>query len=216
MSKTVTKNSILSTFPIEDDHLKLLASITAFELEELYNECDYVNLYGRIDELDESILNILAYDFKMDWWDNNYTLEEKRQLFKDLWLVHKKLGTPQAVSAVISGIYPSVIINEWYKYNGQPYRFKLLIDMGDTLPSMDKLSIMLPKIDYFKNQRSYLEGIEFNVTKKAPLYIGAALQSEFVYEMAIEGINPDDYIILTDEDGNFLTDENGNILVTGG
>jgi len=64
----------------------------------------------------------------VDWWDYNYTLEEKRKTLKDSWNVHRTLGTKGAVEKAISAIYPGTEVREWFEYAGQPYHFKLLID----------------------------------------------------------------------------------------
>ena len=37
-----------------------------------------LRIYTRIDELPEWLLDILARDFAVDWYDRSYTLEEKK------------------------------------------------------------------------------------------------------------------------------------------
>lgn len=75
-------------------------------------------LYTRIDEMPEFLLDILAYDFKIDWWDPNYAIEEKRQTLKDSWYVHRHLGTKAAVETAISAIFKDSRVEEWFEYGG--------------------------------------------------------------------------------------------------
>ena len=83
---TITAKNLLRVLPEvlqKDEEMFALASAIAEQLAARLSEIDMVRIYTRIDELPEHLLDILAYDFKVDWWDANYTLEEKRQIFID-------------------------------------------------------------------------------------------------------------------------------------
>lgn len=190
MSKPITADNLLSVFPrmlAQDTHLYALASGVATELQALFNNNDLLGIYTRIDELDGALLDILAYDFKVDWWDANYTIEEKRATFKAHWQVHRTLGTPGSVTAAVSAIFENVKILEWWQYNGTPYRFKLLIDTGELLPNYDKLQSVIERVKYYKNLRSILESIIFSAKKTTEqVHFGAAVHLEKTRTMRIE------------------------------
>jgi phage tail P2-like protein len=118
-------------------------------------------IYARIGALPEELLDILAYDFKVDWWDANYTLEEKRQTLKDSWNVHRRLGTKAAVERAISAIYKDTKVSEWFEYGGAPYTFKLQIDVTYEHVNPVKHQRVLERVDYYKNLRSKLDGVEY-------------------------------------------------------
>ena len=215
MSKYITQENLLSTFPevlAADTKQMALAVATADELIKSYNNNDLLALYTRIDELPEDLLDILAYDFKVDWWDENYSLEEKRATFKSCWHVHRTLGTPSAVSTAVSAIYENVKILEWWQYSGNPYRFKLLIDTGGVFVDYEKLQRIIERVKFYKNLRSILESVDFTIEKSTKIYVGTALQSGTNQVMKISGIDPDDYDWFTDENGDYLMDENGLVL----
>ncbi len=71
-------------------------------------------IYPRIDELDEALLDILAYDFKVDRYGYDYPLETKRALLKSSFYIHRHLGTKGAVEAAIQSVYPKSIVEEWF------------------------------------------------------------------------------------------------------
>ena len=48
-------------------------------MESRQDEIDSLRIYTRIDELPEWLLDILARDFAVDWYDRSYTLEEKKK-----------------------------------------------------------------------------------------------------------------------------------------
>lgn len=79
------------------------------------------------------------YDFKVDWWDGDYSLEEKRRTLKDSWRVHRMLGTKAAVETAISAIYPNSAVKEWFEYGGRPYYFKLEINATGSRAIGEKL-----------------------------------------------------------------------------
>lgn len=212
MSKLLSAENLMLAFPsslAEDDDKRALASVTAQELCELYEDNNILAIYARIDELDETMLDILAYDFKIDWWDENYTLEEKRETFKSCWDVKRKLGVPFACYLAISALYQNAEIQEWYNYDGNPFYFKIHIDSGEVLTDCDKLQRVVEGIRYYKNKRSILETIEIDIAKQVKMFIGFALQGGTNVTMRVNGIDYDDYDLLVDELGNLLLDENG-------
>lgn len=178
MSRPLTVQNMLSVFPeamAVDERLMALATVTATELMEMYKANDFLAIYARIDELDEPLLDILAYDFKIDWWDENYSVEEKRQTLKDSWNVHRKLGTPSAVDLAISAIFENVIIKEWWEYGGQPYHFKVQLDVDVAALNSDKFWRVIEKARYYKNKRSVMESMNVNVepqTTESRIYTG--------------------------------------------
>lgn len=139
-------------------------------------------IYTRIDELPESILDTLAYDFKVDWYDYDFSLEEKRQTLKTSWFVHKKLGTKSAVEKALSAIYPGSKVAEWHEYGGEPYHFRLIIPVDVTALDIKKHSTVLSMVDYYKNLRSFLEDIEYHgASSLSSAYTAAAfLGCEFI------------------------------------
>lgn len=117
--------------------------------------------YTRIDELQEDLLDILAYDFKIDWWDSDYTLPQKRQMFRDNWPVHRILGTKAAVLTAISAIYPGTTLMEWFEYGGEPFHFKLKVDLTKGSYDPVKHQRVLDRVAFYKNLRSHLDSVDY-------------------------------------------------------
>lgn len=160
----ITPESLLAAFPpalAADENMYALAKAISTVLAERIAEIKTINLYAHIDSLPEELLDILAEDFKVDWWDGNYTLEEKRETLKGNWLVHRRLGTPYAVISAISAIYPDTKLSEWWEYNGKPYHFKLLIDATYEHVDAQKHARVLEKVNFYKNLRSSLDKVEY-------------------------------------------------------
>ena len=122
----------------------------------------------------------IAYDFKVDWWDPDYSLEEKRRTLSDSWRVHKMLGTRAAVETAIRAIYPKTEVKEWFEYEGgKPYHFKLFIDLSGEKWSEARPRRVLERVEFYKSLHSHLEEFQFTSRPQEPavLHMGGVLSS---------------------------------------
>jgi len=187
---TITSENIFSMFPDvlkSDSKLNALAFTIADKLAERPNEITKLSIFTQIDKMPEGILDILAHDFKVDWWDPEYNLQEKRKILKDSFRIHKINGTKGAVEDAISAIYPNTKVLEWFEYDGEPYRFKLLIDAVFESVDPKKHQRVLERIKYYKNLRSHLDVIEYVAEADGTMrsHIGAK-PSEVYITMQVE------------------------------
>lgn len=163
----ITKEALLSTLPVvldEDEGMRALAEPIAEELAARLPEIDLVRLYTRIDELPEELLDILAYDFKADWWEYDATLEEKRSVFKKIWFVHRHKGTKASVEEAVGALFPGAEVSEWFEYTGEPYHFRMNVPIKEVQvrnSATDYKDRVFFLVNYFKNLRSVLETIFF-------------------------------------------------------
>ena len=174
----LTPENLLRTLPDalrNDESMAALAESIAGVLADRPGEIRNLLIYSRIDQLPEDLLDILAHDFKVDWWDGDYSLEEKRRTLKDSWRVHRMLGTKAAVETAISAIYPDTQVSEWWEYGGKPYHFKLLIDATYEDVDPDRHQRVIDRVAFYKNLRSVLDEVEYyDAGGLATEYFGAA------------------------------------------
>lgn len=181
-SHGLTPENILRTLPEvlrNDKNMYALAEAVVSAIMPVIEESDLPRIFARIDELDEELLDILAYDFKVDWWDYDYTIEQKRQTLKDSWMVHKHLGTPWAVETAISAFYPGTKVSQWFDYDGKPYTFRLHIDVSNRIIDAERQARVLDLVNFYKNLRSRLEQVEYTAEAKAPatVFVGGCFGS---------------------------------------
>ena len=164
----LTRDSLLASVPTalrQDPSIVALTKAIASALGRRTDEIDRLRIYARIDELEEPLLSALAYDFKVDWWDPDYNIEEKRQTLKDSWIVHKRLGTRYAVETAIRAIFPGSYVEEWFEYDGgRPYHFRLRIRLAMDDNDIEKRKRVLDRVNYYKNLRSHCDGVEYSST----------------------------------------------------
>ena len=172
MNRGITKENMLFTLPLAlrgDISTEALAAATAEKLADRLAELDRLRIISNIDNLEEALLAILARDFKVDWYDPDYSLEEKRRTVKDSWRVHKILGTKAAVETAIRAIYPGTRVLEWWEYGGEPYHFRLDINITTDSIDSDKQRRVLERMNFYKSLRSHNDGVTYFVEAEPAL-----------------------------------------------
>ena len=166
-----------------DTKMKALAEAVTEQMLGVSAEVDNVLIYSRIDELPEELVDILAYDMHVDWYDYAYPLTTKRDVLKSSVKVHKKLGTKYAVETALRAVHKSAAVSEWFEYGGEPYHFKLDIDISKEGMSAYTGDGIASKVRFYKNLRSHCDGIYYrlgmdpaNVSAAAAPYLGAVLK----------------------------------------
>lgn len=174
----ITPANLLRVLPEvlhNDEKMLAIATAVADELAHLSEQTALTMIYTNIDTLPEAVLDMLAMDFKVDWWSYDYTIEEKRQTLKDSWYVHRHLGTKNAVERALSAIYADTTVIEWFDYGGKPYHFKLIIPVDQDSLDLTKHSTVLSLVNYYKNLRSVMDEVEYYGSGgTATAYVAAA------------------------------------------
>lgn len=163
MSKLITeKDVLLAAFPYSlahDTEKVKLADAVAGELIKTVAQSEHAAIFPRVDDLSEDVLDILATDLKIQWYEVDSSIESKRQAVKECLLVHKFKGTKYAVETALKSIYENAKVVEWNQYNGSPFHFKIYI--WDSGSDEEKRKRVLTKVNYYKNARSVLDETVF-------------------------------------------------------
>ena len=93
------------------------------------NFADKSQIYTEIDNASEPVLDALAVNWKIDWYDTTYSLDKKRRIVKTAMDVRRLMGTAQATRTQADAIYPGTMLEEWFEYGGEAGYFRLSIDI---------------------------------------------------------------------------------------
>lgn len=142
---------------------------------QLAEETNLCLIYSRVDELGDAILDELAWQLRVDWYDATAELEIKRQLIKSAIKVHQLRGTPAAVEEIIQAYFGDGYVEEWFDYDGQPGMFKVVT----TNPSITtELAAQFIKVlNSVKNIRSHLEEIVIALSAETQLYLAGVVHT---------------------------------------
>lgn len=116
-----------------------------------------LSIWDKINELPEAMLDELAWELDIDWYDYSASSETKRQLIRDSDLIHSRRGTKWAVVQLINTYFGDALLAEWFEYGGEPYHFQVY--SSDPLTSPEAARKFRAALESVKNVRSWLDGI---------------------------------------------------------
>lgn len=187
----ITAENLLATLPPVlqgDAEMLALATSIADVLAKRPEEIRKIQIYTRIDDLPEDLVDILAYDFKVDWYNYDYPVEIKRDLLKSSFDVHRHMGTRGAVSDALSAIYPGSTVEEWFEYGGEPFYFRIILDVTKQRVSISNEEV-LRAVNLYKSLRSHLEDNSIGYRSRATIAIKTSC-GYVVYSTRICGTYP--------------------------
>lgn len=130
-------------------------------------------MWDRLDDLPESDLDELAWEFNLIWYDKTANIETKRDLVKNGLNVWRHLGTKWAVETVITAYFGEGYIKEWFEYEGEPGHFAVY----SSNPSVtnEKLQEFMYILNKVKRYTSHLDNIYITLTGEMPLSAGVSV-----------------------------------------
>lgn len=163
----------------------------------LLDKISRASVYAGIGILPENILDLLAEEFRAQYYDISLPVEDKRKAVKKALLWYCKAGTVAAVKELTNLVWQSYSakVQEWFEYASDPYLFRILIGTDMSIEE-DLINAFFDAMWKVKNTRSHLESITFLRRADNTLYVGAATQN--IGRIVITDIWKDEYEMRTD------------------
>jgi len=138
-----------------------VASALDKQMKEITKEIDGVIMIPRIEEMSEDIVDSLAWQFHVDFYEPlGLNLDLKRALVKNSLDWHRRKGTKSVVEEIVRTLFfPNFKVEEWFEYGGRPFFFRAIA--GSQLVSREDLGEAIKAIYAVKNERSWLDSITF-------------------------------------------------------
>jgi phage tail P2-like protein len=178
MSKTIYEISLLDIMPqslLSDPLVKALAQALDPELQAISADIVQCVILPRIDELSEGLLDLLAWQMHIDWYDPDADIEVKRKLVKSAFIIHRRRGTPSAIEDVIQTLFGDGYVQEWFEYGGDPYMFKVITTNPSV--SVELINQFTSVLNSAKNARSHLEEIIISLSGDIELYFAGVVHT---------------------------------------
>ena len=176
MIKNVESLSLLDILPaniLEDEKVAAAAQALDREIQEVTKATIEVLHISRIDELPEAVVDLLAWQWHVDFYDQNLSLDKRRALVKNSIRWHMKKGTKAAVEEMVQTVFESGRVTEWFEYGGEPYHFKIDLLSAPRIVQED-LEKVVRVINSVKNTRSWLDSLGFIRESEGKQYYGIA------------------------------------------
>jgi P2-related tail formation protein len=115
----------------------------------------------------------LAWAWSVDSWSDDWSESQKRDTVKQALAVQRIKGTVGAVRRALGALGLPVRVQEWFNQTptGQPYTFRLLLDVDQGALTKVDLAKVLEVVANTKNLRSQLETVLLTVTSQAELSV---------------------------------------------
>ncbi len=157
---------LLPAFMQDDEAAIALSKAVSKLISEPSIRIPSIRTWNEVDNLSEAECDELAWELDVDWYDYAYTLDTKRNLLKGSVGIHKKMGTKYAVEKALSAVYGTAAVEEWFDYGGNPYHFRVTVDIGNTGLSAETTRQIEEKMWFYKNLRSHCDGIFYTISTK--------------------------------------------------
>ena len=159
-----------------DEKMLALGRAIAGELQENIRLARLTVIYARIDELDETLLDILARDLHIDWYDDTHPIDIKRAVIKNSVKIHKRLGTKYAIETALSNIYPDSRVREWFEYGGTHHRFRILLGSSDGRVPVN-LAEIVRVANFYKRLTAHLDEVITDAVIKSMFFVAGGVET---------------------------------------
>lgn len=174
----------------DDKEISAIAAALDKELQSITACINEIVLLPRIDELPEDIIDSLAWQFHVDFYEPlGLDINKKRALVKSSLSWHRHKGTKSVLEEIIRILFlEDFEIEEWYEYGGEPYFFRLIVN--DTINDEETYKSLIRAVHELKNVRSWLEGLKFLQQAQSTVYIGTTVKHVKRYRAKTELVYP--------------------------
>lgn len=160
---------LLPVFMRDDEANIALAGVIDKLIKDPGSRAEQLRVWDQIDSLPEEMLDELAWELNIDWWEASWDLDKKRETIKTATLIKAHRGTVWAVEQVAKNIFGSAEVKEWHTYGGRPHHFKVTTDYPlDTTQLIEEFRRLVSSA---KRASSVLDAIEFAYSSETQYHV---------------------------------------------
>ena len=159
----------------QDKNIQACSSAIDEQLNQIAEDIKHCLFLARIEELSDAVLDELAWQYHVDFYQNNFPREVKINLIRTSVATHRIKGTPAAVEKVCKDVFQSAKVIENWEYGGKAYSFKVKLITEAMPPDSNIITNLVAAIKNYKNTRSWLDEISFYREIKQTIYYGVAI-----------------------------------------
>lgn len=157
-----------------DATVKDIVQAISGRLAQLGEQAELVLILPRLKKLPEEIVDELARQYHVDFYDVAADIIKKRELVRKAIARHRYKGTPAAVEEVCSAAFDTAEVVEWYEYGGEPYHFRVRM-VQESTPDETAMAEMVKAVNSAKNTRSWLDSLVFCYRPKGTVCVAGAV-----------------------------------------
>ena len=146
------------------------------EFERIETMVSLVAPWQSLEQLTEPALSCLAAECAVDVWSADWSDARKRAVLEAALLLHRKKGTPRAVTDGLEVLgYRARHVN-WPEFGGVPFTFRVEVDVLEEGVREETYAVINQVIDDNKALRSHLDGLAVFLSSEGDARVCGALQ----------------------------------------
>ncbi|MCI8950029.1 MAG: phage tail protein I, partial [Lachnospiraceae bacterium] len=150
--------SVLPPYIKENTDIQAISYAFKMGMEKLMRYAEISALYGAVDKLPESLINLMALELQSQYYEESLDLKVKREIVKNSLAWYSKSGTVSAVEELIEVVFGKGKLEEWFRFGGRPGTFRIRLDIGNEDAPIDILDV-LKKIKRYKKLSAHFDAI---------------------------------------------------------
>lgn len=169
-----------------DPQIQAAATAINAELTRVTAAIPQTLLLARLDDLAEPVVDLLAWQWHVDFYEDGLPLKTKRDLIRQSVDWHRRKGTPSVVQEMVSAVLGDAKVMEWFEYGGDPYCFK--VECADAVKDGQAYNKLWNIIFAVKNTRSWFEGFKIRRDFPLDLYLAGPIsrKKQTTYHVATD------------------------------
>lgn len=147
----------------KDPFIVALGEAVEKELKDAYREAESLSNFNGVDNLPEFLLDYLAYQKHVDYYDEKLPLDVKRSIVDNSLILHRLKGSPNSIERALLSVGVEAEVVEWFEYDAAPFHF--MVEMAPNFSIVDR-GKMNEMVLIYKNLRSWFDGFVIVVVGK--------------------------------------------------
>lgn len=119
------------------------------------------------------LLPYLAWQYSVDYWDENWSEQTKRQVITEAFEIHQHKGTKEAIRRAVSSFGYLIDLVEWWQNDKTPGTFSLEIGVLDKGITDESYNELVRIIEDVKPLSRHLSGLSLYLVTTGNTTIGA-------------------------------------------
>ncbi len=132
-------------------------------------------MYADVDHVSEDILDYMAVEMRLAYYDESFSVETKRELIKNSFISYMEAGTKTSVQDLITTVFGYGEVVEWFDFTeGEQIPGYFDIETGAQL-TPELFEMFTKVIESVKNESSHLRRIGIEREIDGNLYLGTGV-----------------------------------------
>lgn len=160
---------VLPTYLESSSEVQAISYAISNQIKKIKEKIKVVQLFNSINILDEDVLDILAVELRTRCYSEEYPKDIKIKLIKSSLNWYLYSGTPAELEELCKILYGGATIEEWFDYDGNPYHFRIGVDVTETRLNVD-IDGIKKTVERYKRASTRLEEIILQCSINCSIY----------------------------------------------